>query len=290
MHTFLISKNNSYVTLKDEFVYGIEPGLSVLSETPDKVPEYLNELIKVVKNVIPESKWSSTPLALQATAGLRLLSKEKSNILLEESKKCLNSTGFLIKQDYIRILDGSDEGIYSWFTINYLIDKFKNENFDNIYNTVTSLDLGGSSAQLTFAISPNNDENIRSKDIHKVRIFDKNLTLYAHSFLSMGVNNAREKILQYSGIKNRLKNGDIELYSHCVHPKISNTEWQFGCKKYLVKNITNDETNLFSKCLKIVKKVFNKKILNNIPSFSDRILHAGSHYYGLALRVRNYLS
>lgn len=42
------------------------------------------ELLKVAKDKVPDTLWSSTPLMLRATAGLRLLPGEKANILLDK--------------------------------------------------------------------------------------------------------------------------------------------------------------------------------------------------------------
>lgn len=47
-------------------------------------------------------------------------------------------------------MDGTDEGIFSWFTVNFLLERF---NTHNPGSTVAALDLGGGSTQVTF--SPN---------------------------------------------------------------------------------------------------------------------------------------
>lgn len=73
---------------------------------------------------VPEEYWSSTPLLLRATAGLRLLSAIQAENLLNAVREVFVHSGFLIKDDAIGILDGVDEGIYSWFTINFLLGKY----------------------------------------------------------------------------------------------------------------------------------------------------------------------
>ncbi len=49
--------------------------------------EGLLELLNVAKDTIPETLWSSSPLMLRATAGLRLLPGEKATILLDKVRE-----------------------------------------------------------------------------------------------------------------------------------------------------------------------------------------------------------
>ena len=44
----------------------------------------LTDMLNSAKQFIPEKQWSSTPIVLKATAGLRLLPKEKADALLKE--------------------------------------------------------------------------------------------------------------------------------------------------------------------------------------------------------------
>lgn len=54
------------------------------------------ELLKVAKATVPDTLWSSTPLMLRATAGLRLLPGEKANILLDEVRAKIQCAFILI--------------------------------------------------------------------------------------------------------------------------------------------------------------------------------------------------
>lgn len=46
--------------------------------------ESIDQLLAKAKNFVPERYWKSTPLAMRATAGLRLLPTEKADGLLNE--------------------------------------------------------------------------------------------------------------------------------------------------------------------------------------------------------------
>lgn len=48
--------------------------------------ETIRQLLKVAKKTIPKDEWWQTPVLLKATAGLRLMPKEKAQALLDEVK------------------------------------------------------------------------------------------------------------------------------------------------------------------------------------------------------------
>lgn len=73
------------------------------------------------KEFIPQEYWRDTPLVLKATAGLRLLPTHEADNLLNEARDVFLHSGFLVKDNAVEILDGVDEGIFSWFTINFLL-------------------------------------------------------------------------------------------------------------------------------------------------------------------------
>lgn len=77
------------------------------------------------KDFIPKEFWARTPLVLKATAGLRLLLPMEAENLLNEVRDVFLRSGFSVKDDAVEIMDGIDEGIYSWFTINFLLSKLK---------------------------------------------------------------------------------------------------------------------------------------------------------------------
>lgn len=62
-------------------------------------------------------------MVLKATAGLRLLLPAEAENLLNEVRNVFLRSGFSVKDDAVEIMDGIDEGIYSWFTVNFLLGK-----------------------------------------------------------------------------------------------------------------------------------------------------------------------
>ncbi|XP_042216793.1 ectonucleoside triphosphate diphosphohydrolase 5-like [Homarus americanus] len=76
-------------------------------------------------------------------------------------------------------MDGRDEGIFSWFTVNYLMDRISS----NPKDTLVALDLGGGSTQITFV--PVEDSTLKSTPpdyLTSISLLHKNLNLYTHRY------------------------------------------------------------------------------------------------------------
>ena len=61
---------------------------------------------------VPRHLHQCTPLALKATAGLRMLSDDKADVILEHVKDHLQSYPFLV--DSVNVMEGSEEGVSAW--------------------------------------------------------------------------------------------------------------------------------------------------------------------------------
>lgn len=86
---------------------------------------------------MPKALWSETPLVLKATAGLRLLLPAQADNLLNAVRDVFLVSGFAVKDDAVEIMDGVDEGIFSWFTVNFLLGKIRTDKYilEYIYTT-----------------------------------------------------------------------------------------------------------------------------------------------------------
>lgn len=84
----------------------------------------IGTLLQKAKEFIPKEYWARTPLVLKATAGLRLLHPVEAENLLNEVRDVFLRSGFSVKDDAVEIMDGIDEGIFSWFTINFLLSEW----------------------------------------------------------------------------------------------------------------------------------------------------------------------
>lgn len=85
--------------------------------------EKIAALLDLAKKEIPKEYWGKTPLIMKATAGLRLLPPEQAENLLNTVRELFKKSPFLTDENSIEIMDGTDEGIFSWFTVNFLLSK-----------------------------------------------------------------------------------------------------------------------------------------------------------------------
>uniref|UniRef100_A0A669DAX9 nucleoside diphosphate phosphatase n=1 Tax=Oreochromis niloticus TaxID=8128 RepID=A0A669DAX9_ORENI len=96
--------------LAQETFRAIKPGLSAYADDPQQCTAGIVELLEVAKSSVPPSYWTSTPVVLKATAGLRLLPGEKADQLLDRVRALFLDSPFLSTDDSVSIMDGTDEG------------------------------------------------------------------------------------------------------------------------------------------------------------------------------------
>ncbi|KAG8534610.1 hypothetical protein GDO81_019014, partial [Engystomops pustulosus] len=99
----------SPLDLDGEIFESVKPGLSAFAEHPEKCAESIRTLLQLAQGSIPPTQWKKTPLVLKATAGLRLLPEHQAEALLSEVRKVFRLSPFLVSEDSVSILDGTDE-------------------------------------------------------------------------------------------------------------------------------------------------------------------------------------
>ena len=102
-------------------------GISTVS--PEDVPTYLAPLLSHALQHIPPSQHSTTPIYVLATAGMRLLSPDARNAILEATCRTLQSSypfdaGGPSCSQNVRVISGEEEGVWGWVAVNYLMDGF----------------------------------------------------------------------------------------------------------------------------------------------------------------------
>lgn len=193
------------VLLKEEFKM-LNPGLSSFDTDTAAAAASLDPLLSLALETVPEDKQSCTPVAVKATAGLRLLGKTKSDAILKEVRRHLEADYpfAVVDGDGISIMDGSEEGVYAWITTNYLLGNIgSNEKSP----TAAVFDLGGGSTQIVF--EPEMGESAKMTDGDHVYDFTfegRKFTLYQFSHLGYGLIQGRNKINSLV-IKSALEDG-----------------------------------------------------------------------------------
>ena len=184
-------------------IEGQSSGLSAYENDPQRAAESLDILLDAALEKVPDKLKACSPIAVKATAGLRLIGQEKSKRILKEVRHRLETKyPFPVvseEENGVSIMDGSDEGVYSWITINYLLGKIGGPDHSE---TAAVLDLGGGSTQIVFEpgfeglASGGMPKKLADGD-HKYELNfgGRKFDLYQHSHLGYGLNSARQAIL-----------------------------------------------------------------------------------------------
>ncbi|CAI5655089.1 unnamed protein product [Oreochromis niloticus] len=270
--------------LAQETFRAIKPGLSAYADDPQQCTAGIVELLEIAKSSVPPSYWTSTPVVLKATAGLRLLPGEKADQLLDRVRALFLDSPFLSTDDSVSIMDGTDEGISAWITVNFLTGGLHSAHSP----TVGMLDLGGGSTQITF--SPQDEvrthtgerKTIQTSPVDYIRsfqMFNHPHVVYTHSYLGLGLMSARLAIL---GGVDAPPRGSTELVSPCLAPEYSGS-WEHADMVYIVKGQSTGEP-VYEACLSRVEKVLYQKVAKAF-GVTDMDFYAFSFYYDRAVDI-----
>ncbi|EEQ30932.1 Guanosine-diphosphatase [Microsporum canis] len=177
-------------------------GLSSYREDAEGAAKSLDPLMEVAMKTVPEEYRSCSPIAVKATAGLRMLGKEMSDNILKAVRTRLETVyPFPVvseAQGGVEIMEGKDEGVYAWITTNYLLG-----NIGSPEETPTAaiFDLGGGSTQIVFQPTykgkgPDGLPEKMPEGDHKyaLKFGGRDFILYQHSHLGYGLMAARAAI------------------------------------------------------------------------------------------------
>ncbi|ORY77250.1 nucleoside phosphatase family-domain-containing protein [Leucosporidium creatinivorum] len=185
--------------LEDEGFYTTKPGLSSYAGRPKEAAKSLRSLMQhaVGAKGVPEKERSCTPVAVKATAGLRLLGERESQEILREVERWLTEEWpFTVVEDGVTIMDGRDEGVYAWITINSLLGLIGPS--DALpSNSAAIMDLGGASTQIVFepTFSPKSPSKLAPGDhVYDLDFAGQDHVLYQHSHLGYGLMQARRAV------------------------------------------------------------------------------------------------
>ncbi|KAL1680353.1 nucleoside phosphatase family-domain-containing protein [Schizophyllum commune] len=189
---------NSGPSFEYEVFKMTQPGLSSFAGRPEEAAKSLDVLMDEAMRVVPESLRKCTPVAVKATAGLRLLPGSQSADILDAVRQHLETAyPFPIHgEDGIVIMDGKDEGVYAWITANYLLNTIRPDTPKDT-PTFAVLDLGGASTQIVFEPKfPNGAEMADGDHKYELKFGGKDHVLYQHSYLGYGLMRARRHVHQ----------------------------------------------------------------------------------------------
>ncbi|KAJ5068972.1 adenosine/guanosine diphosphatase [Anaeramoeba ignava] len=221
-----------------------EPGISDCLNNLTQIDFLIGNLLDAAIQFIPQENHQETPVFLKATAGMRLLSKQNQDIIIQKCQDVVSKYPFLYNPQEIQVISGEDEGLYGWISINYLAGNFLNY----VENKVTygSLDLGGASTQIAFIPKENQLLYNYSKSVH---INSTDYILYSTSFLGYGITESNIDVIDYLISQNEYLVEDV-IQSPCF-PLGLNANF---CRTNGDDCRTINGTGNFSQCSDIIKQ------------------------------------
>ncbi|XP_034667508.1 ectonucleoside triphosphate diphosphohydrolase 5 isoform X1 [Drosophila subobscura] len=275
--------NRSFIdnklVLYEELFKERKPGLSSFADNPAEGAHSIKLLLDEARAFIPKEHWSSTPLVLKATAGLRLLPQSKAENILNAVRDLFAKSEFSVDMDAVEIMDGTDEGIFSWFTVNFLLGRLSKT------NQAAALDLGGGSTQVTFSPTDPEQVPVYDKYMHEVVTSSKKINVFTHSYLGLGLMAARHAVFTHGH-----KKEDTLLESVCVNPIIANRTWTYGNVKYKVSGRDNTKSSTaeqpivdFEACLELVKSKVMPLVKPKPFTLKQHAVAAFSYYFERAI-------
>ncbi|CAG8468546.1 10046_t:CDS:2 [Acaulospora morrowiae] len=293
IHVYRFNYCKDSPELEDEIFSHTKPGLSAYPDDPISAAKSLDVLLKVALEKVPEELYNCTPVAVKATAGLRLLGITKSKSILEAVQEHLetNYPFPIIENDGVVIMDGKDEGVYAWITVNYLLGRIGTS---KKLSTAAIFDLGGGSTQIVFEPEMMDGTEVSPGEHRYELLFGGHkYVLYQHSYLYYGLMEARKAIKKFVADLWRLASSDEkQSEDHVPHPCLP--------KNFSEPLDPNDDTIKLigtgaghAQCRFIAEQVLNKEktcpispcAFNGIyqpplrDTFSENEIYAFSYFY-----------
>lgn len=247
-------------------------GISSYADNPAQAGEALKPCMDEVLKMIPSKQHAETRTLLGATAGMRLLrlqNETKTQYIFDEISKTLSQ--YPVKFLGARILDGKDEGSLGWVTVNYLLGSFIRYSYIQSWiNSQQSqmfgaMDLGGASTQMSFQPSGNIEDKSTEMNF---RLYGDDYTIYTHSYLCYGQDQAMKQMLAH--LIEKHVSGNVQ---HPCYPKgystnvslssVYNSPCVNSSSVNIEANVTVEGIGDSSQCRLLVSEIFNFSACNN---------------------------
>lgn len=275
IHIFTFRRTLAGLIFEKSFYEEIKPGLSFYLDRPQEGAYSISGLLKQALTVVPKNEWESTPVTLKATAGLRLLPQLVAEKILKQVRELLMLCPFKThSSNVISIMDGDDEGIFAWTTLNFLTSNLNNQS----QKTLGALDLGGGSTQIVF--KPMLQETVLTSPkshLNTVKILGTQHNLYSHSYLGLGLMSARDAVFEFTSLKHVNGSAHSISASPCMLPHYEGI-WSYSGKEII---INGNSSFSYETCHYYVKQVVTQ--IHQPVEIVDRAFYAFSYYYDIAI-------
>ncbi|KAL3351268.1 hypothetical protein AABB24_019723 [Solanum stoloniferum] len=196
-----------------------------------------------------------------------------------------NQSTFHSKDQWVTILDGTQEGSYMWVAMNYLLGNLGKD----YKSTSATIDIGGGSIQMAYAISneqfANAPKNVDGEPyVLQKHLMSKDYNLYVHSYLNYGQLAGRAEIFKAS--RNESNPCALEGYEGY---------YSYGGVDYKVKAPKKGSSlkkcrNLTRQALRIKAQCNNKNctfngVWNGGGGDGQKTIYASSFFYYIGAQV-----
>ncbi|XP_067563523.1 ectonucleoside triphosphate diphosphohydrolase 6 isoform X4 [Pseudorca crassidens] len=196
---------------------------------------------------------------------------------VDKVKEVFEASPFLVGDDCVSIMNGTDEGVSAWITVNFLTGSLKTPG----RSSVGMLDLGGGSTQITFL--PRFEGTLQTSPpgfLTSLQMFNRTYRLYSYSYLGLGLMSARLAVL--GGEEGKPAEDGAELVSPCLSPGFRG-EWEHAEVTYRVSG-QEAAGSLYQLCARRVSEILRNKV-HRTEEVKDVDFYAFSYYYDLAANV-----
>lgn len=185
-------------TLNEIYVQKIKPGISSYVNDPEDAGAALAPIIQGAADAIKAAggNVSATKIYILATAGMRELTPTQQDAIYQNIQATLSNYDFQVGA--VRTIPGWKEGVYDWLTVNKLENTLQ---YDDPTKTNGVMDLGGASTQIAF------HSNIQTEDTHNFMIGAHQYSIFSHSFLNLGQDQALARLPNFGDVSYCYPNG-----------------------------------------------------------------------------------
>ena len=177
----------SFVALRDSneslpFYRKCEIPLANVADNNSLISDiYFELLTNYSDKLIPENERKDVRFLIYATAGMRYLTKEKQDEVMDLAYKTAKANfKYSVKRDDFKVITGSEEGIFAWVGLNRLIKTFGGK-----AQTLPHFEIGGASLQVASEVPEHTNDEL-DQFIYDITIGANKYHVFAHSYLGFG--------------------------------------------------------------------------------------------------------
>lgn len=234
------------LNLEEDHYFEVKQSLSMCFQNSSSVTNVgyvFSKLLSFVRSIVPEVERPRTPIFLKATAGLRLMDTDMIETVLDATRGILVASEFSFEPSRANVIDGVDESLYGWITVNSLMSTFSKES----HHTFGILDLGGGSLQIAYDTNYSYDED---ESIRELFVADKTYHVYSQSFLGMGLLEFRRRIYKLLEETGELARNPCFYSGATERIDVDGREQSF---------VNTSGTGDFDSCLSLINDIFTKE-------------------------------